>query len=137
MYKARRKAANDHEFRAGMKSGTCLPKNLIILRRVLKSSFLNFKFRNCDCLTFSGETCISEIAFDETIAESILSAAFVLVMIIDSPILSLLNSGSQASPNEMSANSPVWSGHIVQRVGVKKMTKKRASKNSNYPQVEC
>jgi hypothetical protein len=58
-------------------------------------------------LTLSGEDCVIEMIFDEVIDERMLSAICVLVMMIDSPILLSLNSGSQASPNEMSANSPV------------------------------
>jgi hypothetical protein len=124
MYKARRKATNENELCKVVKLGTCSPKNLIMLRRVLKSSFLNFKFSSCDCMTFSDPIRVIEMTFEEAIAESMLSAVCVLVMIIDSPIVSPRNSGSHASPNEISASSPDWSGHMVQRVGVKKNDEK-------------
>jgi len=106
--KVLKKAKNDpDEFAAGLRMGISLPTDLSVPSRAPKSFFLNFRGSACDCLTFSGPTGLEDIAPAELARVRRCSAAFVLVMIIDSPDLTRFSSGSQASPSEMSASSLV------------------------------
>ena len=105
-----RRGAEMEEFVGGepsLKDGVSLPILRKKERREFKSFFLNFRLVNWDCMTFSTPTGVNVIDRPSAAWSRRLCPALVLDMIIDIPLLSCFISGSQASPNEMSANSAV------------------------------